>query len=147
MAKLQHKKEFIEIKDKKKRDTVEKRKEEVSREKEIQKRKLQEAISLQSNFMGVGQNKKVQERIINNFRSFNNTSYLHQPSPQFAPTAMPPSMHQPPSHPSHHPYYYYTQGVSGSTEDHTTIDLRTYPTNQPKSRNDSKLFVDVKFFP
>ena len=66
--------------------------------------------------MGVRQNKKVQERIINNFRSYNNTSapYLHQPS-QFA--AMPPSMHQPPSHPSHHPYYYYTQGVNGSMDD------------------------------
>ena len=51
IAKLQHKKELIEIKDRKKRDTVEERKKEVSREKEIQKRKLQEAISLQSNFM------------------------------------------------------------------------------------------------
>ena len=37
----------------------------------------------------------------------------------------------PPSHPFLHPYYYYTQGVNGSTEDHTTIDLTTcQPSNK-----------------
>ena len=48
---------------------MEQRKKERSREKEIQKRKLQDAISMHNNFIGVaGQNgKKVQERIINNF--------------------------------------------------------------------------------
>ena len=104
----------------------------MNREKEQQKRKLQEAISLHQHtgIMGVGPNKKVQEKIINNFRSFHtNSSYLHQPS-QFA--SMPPSMNQPPpSHPSIHPYYYCTQGVNGSTEDHTTIDLTTHqPSNK-----------------
>ena len=60
--------------------------------------------------------KKKQERIINNFRSFTNNPYLHQPS-QVPPFA---AMHQPqPS--SQHPYY-HTQGSNGSMEDHT-IDL------------------------
>ena len=90
----------------------------------MQKRKLQEAISLHHDFLGVGQNKKIQERIINNFRSFNRSTYLHQPSPQFASAAMPPSMHQLPSYPSQHPYN-YTQGVNGSINDNTTIDLTT----------------------
>ena len=53
IAKLQHKKELIEIKDQKKSDTIEQRKKERSREKEIQKRKLQDAISMHHDFVGV----------------------------------------------------------------------------------------------
>ena len=112
---------MIEIKDQKKRDTSEKRKKEMNREKEMQKRKLQEAISLHHDFLGVGQNKKVQKRIINNFRFFNRSTYLHQSSPQFVSATRPPSMYQPPSHLSQYPYY-YTLGVNGSIVVDTTID-------------------------
>ena len=100
---------------------MEKRKKEMNRQKEMQKRKLQEAISLHHDFLGVGQNKKVQKRIINNFRFFNRSTYLHQSSPQFVSATRPPSMYQPPSHLSQYPYY-YTLGVNGSIVVDTTID-------------------------
>ena len=103
IAKLQHKKELIEIKDQKKRDTMEQRKKERSREKEIQKRKLQDVNSMHNDFIGVARQngKKVQERIINNFRSFDTSSYLQQSS-QHPPFV---SIHQP-QPASQHPYYY-----------------------------------------
>ena len=92
MAKLEHKKEPMEIKDQKKQESIDKKKKQKNCEKEIQKRKLQEAINLHHNFVWVtDQKKKVQERIINNFRSYNHsTSYLQPAPPPFA-SAMPPS--------------------------------------------------------
>ena len=97
-------------------ETMEKKKKEMNHEKKIQKRKLQEAISMYHDFVGVAaqNSKKAQERIINNFRSCNSTSYLQQPPPPlpFASAAMPP-MHQP-QPASHHPYY-YNQGVNGNS--------------------------------
>ena len=77
-------------------------------------------------FVGVaGQNvKKVQERIINNFRSFDTSSYLQQSS-QHPPFA---SIHQP-QPASQHPYY-YTQGVNGNSNNHTIDLTRSIPSNK-----------------
>ena len=69
----------------------------MNREKEIQKRKLQEAISMHHNFVGVApqNSKKVQERIIDNFRGCNSTSYLQPPPPPLPFTSAIPPMYQP----------------------------------------------------
>jgi len=126
MAKLEHKKELMEIKDHKKQESIEKKKKEKNREKEIQKRKLQDAINLHHDFVGVGTNqkKKVQERIINNFRSY--------VPPPFA-SAMPPSRADHTSaylnpQVAHHPFY-TTQGVNYNIN-HETIDLTQNPSTK-----------------
>ncbi len=113
----------MEIKNQKKQESINKKKKEMNCEKEIQKRKLEEAINLHKDFVGVAdQKKKVQERIINNFRSYNSTSYL-QPPPPFA-SAMPPSRADTSTYLnpqiSQHPYY--TQGVNGNINNNI-IDL------------------------
>ena len=75
IAKLEHKKELIEIKDQKKKESETIKRKERMNEKEKQKRKLEEAIMMHQGYMH-HDSKKIQDKIINNFRSnsSNNTA-------------------------------------------------------------------------
>jgi len=74
IAKLEHKKELIEIKEKKKKENENTKRKERINEKEHQKRKLEQAIMMHQGYMH-HDNKMVQDKIINNFRS--NSSSNH----------------------------------------------------------------------
>ena len=72
---MEHKKELIEIKEQKKKESENIKRRERINDKEKQKRKLEEAIMMHQGYMH-HDSKKIQDTIINNFRSnsSNNTS-------------------------------------------------------------------------
>ena len=68
MAKLEHRKELLHIKEKKKKDLENEKKMEKIREKEKHKRKLEEIIGMNEGFTPTKYNKGIHDQIINNFR-------------------------------------------------------------------------------
>ncbi len=79
IAKLEHKKELIEIEEKKKKENKNSKRKVRNNEKEHQKRKLEQAIMMYQGHMH-HDNKMVQDKIINNFRSdSSNNSNTHLP--------------------------------------------------------------------
>ena len=69
LAKKEHKKELIEIREKNKKVNEEKRMRDKLNNEEMQKRKLEDAIRMHSGFMPSNTYKSVQGNIINNFRN------------------------------------------------------------------------------
>ena len=77
ISKLERKRELFEVKEQNKREKESKRREEKDCEKEIQKRRLQDAIRMHHHITPQISTKKYQESIINNFRT--SSSYVPLP--------------------------------------------------------------------
>ena len=135
IAKLEHKKELIEIKEKQKKSTESKKRKEMAREKEFQKRKLQDAINLHSDLSlhMPDENKYVQRKIINNFRHKQQSNSVSAPYLVSPPQFMSASVSTPTTPYSSYaatkqvaPASFYSPEVNGNN----TIDLTDCPPSQ-----------------